>query len=107
MLSLVQLQVTLNYVAGVKPKRLIIVIFRVSILKSNMAAILLEFQVAPNRKKMVKRIICHCAKFGAFSTKQFLLKSLLCRCTILVGVFFINSLCPHSFVEINFCGEPT
>ena len=48
--SLVQLEVTLNYLACVKLKRLTIAIFRVSILKSNMAAIWWEFQVAPNRK---------------------------------------------------------
>ena len=48
MRSLVQLEVTLNYLPGIKLKRLTIAIFRVTILKSNMAAIWWEFQLAPN-----------------------------------------------------------
>ena len=72
--SLVQLEVTLNYLAGVKLKRLTIAIFRVTILKSDMAAIWWEFQVAPKRKRIIRienRIMYNnCAKFGAFFTKR-------------------------------------
>ena len=47
-ISLYQVWYTLNYLAGEKLKRLKISIFRVFILKSNMAVIWWEFQVAPN-----------------------------------------------------------